>query len=107
MIGKNEFMRMKDGALIINTARSDIVDEAALADALSSGKLLGDAIDVPRSSDAVPLFYQRFGEMENVLITPHIASLSRETNSRVRIQPSENFRRILQDEKPFYCVNKV
>ena len=107
MIGKDEFMRMKDGAFLINTARSDIVDEAALADALSSGKLLGAAIDVPRSPEAVPLFHQRFGEMENVLITPHIASGSRETHIRIKIQPAENYRRILQDEKPLYCVNNV
>lgn len=107
MIGEAEIAGMKDGAILINTARSGIVDEDALAEALGRGKLLGAAIDVPREPDAIPPFQERFGDLENVLITPHIASGSRETGERSRSQLSENVRRVLQGERPLYIVNEM
>lgn len=72
---------MKRGAVLINTARGGIVDEAALADALRRGHLAGAAIDV---FDAEPLAAApHFQDCPNLILTPHIAGLSQESNERV------------------------
>lgn len=73
--------RMKPGAILINTARGGIIDEAALAAALRSGALRGAAIDVfgqePLSAGS-PL-----ADAPNLILTPHIAGLTQEANERV------------------------
>lgn len=76
IIGRQQFARMKPRAWFINTARGELVDEAALIDALRSGRLAGAALDVlsgerPYGMSTHPLVrYAR--EHQNVLITPHI-----------------------------------
>jgi (S)-sulfolactate dehydrogenase len=72
---------MKPGAVLINTARGGIVDERALAAALRDGRLGGAAIDVFEAEPlpAVP----HFEGCPNLLLTPHIAGLSAESNDRV------------------------
>jgi len=72
---------MKPGAVLVNTSRGGIVDEAALVAALSSGKLGGAALDVfgsePLAANAA------FAACPNLLLTPHIAGVSSESNQRV------------------------
>ncbi len=81
MFGKAHFDKMRDNAVFVNIARGSLVDEAALAAALSSGKLLGAVLDVfeqeplPGTS---PLW-----DMENVIITPHNAFVSDEADKRL------------------------
>jgi (S)-sulfolactate dehydrogenase len=75
--------QMKKGAVLINTARGGIVDEVALAAALNSGHLGGAAIDV---FEAEPLpASPHFEGCPNLLLTPHIAGVSAESNERVSI----------------------
>jgi (S)-sulfolactate dehydrogenase len=72
---------MKRGAVLINTARGGIVDEFALAAALRSGALGGAAIDV-FGTEPMPAS-QHFQGCPNLLLTPHIAGVSAESNERV------------------------
>ena len=72
---------MKPGAVLVNTARGGIVDERAVAESLRAGRLGGAAIDV---FDVEPLAAQpHFEGCPNLLLTPHIAGVTRESNERV------------------------
>jgi (S)-sulfolactate dehydrogenase len=72
---------MKAGAILVNTARGNIVDEVAVAQALRSGHLGGAALDV---FDVEPLPAQpHFEGCPNLLLTPHLAGVTRESNERV------------------------
>lgn len=70
MIGSKQIARMKPGAALVNTARGGLVDDAALLDALRSGKLSGAALDCVEDEHS-PVTAQLF-ETPNVIITPHI-----------------------------------
>ena len=92
LIGAAELARMKPDALLINTARGGIVDEAALAEALRGGRLGGAGVDVlgaepPR--DGNPLLAP---DLPNLIVTPHTAWASRGARQRLVEQVAENIR---------------
>jgi len=95
LIGAPELRAMKHGALLINTARGGIVDEAALATALRDGHLGGAAVDVlaeePPSDN--PLLA---ADIPNLIITPHIAWASRESRQRLLDEVAGNVRAYVQ-----------
>lgn len=81
LIGKAALAKMKKTSVVINTSRGGIVDEAALADALRSGRVGGAAIDV---FDQEPLpVGSALSDAPNVILTPHIAGVTTESNTRV------------------------
>jgi (S)-sulfolactate dehydrogenase len=86
---------MKDGVRIINCARGGLVDEKALYEALKSGKVAGAALDVfetePLTRDAALLF----DVASNLILTPHIAGVTVESNARVSAITADNVRRVL------------
>jgi (S)-sulfolactate dehydrogenase len=89
-------VRMKPGAVLINAARGGVVDEAAAAAALHEGRLGGAALDVfaeePLSAERARIF----AGCPNLVLTPHVAGVTRESNVRVSWVTVENVRRHLE-----------
>jgi len=81
LIDARRLTAMKPGAVLINTARGGVVDEAALAEALRSGHLAGAALDV-FEAEPLPAGGPLAG-CPNLLLTPHIAGVTAEANERV------------------------
>jgi D-3-phosphoglycerate dehydrogenase len=102
MIGANELAKMKPGALLINTARGALVDEAALAEALRAGHLGGAGLDA--FVDEPPLGSPLL-ELDNVVLTPHIGGRTVDGLRRMGEMTIENVLRPLRGEPPLYQVN--
>ena len=83
MIGPDQFAAMRPGAVLVNTARGGVVDEAALAEALASGDLGGAALDVFETEPLTAAAAARFRGLGNLILTPHIAGLTEESEARV------------------------
>ena len=85
--------QMKPGACLINTARGGIVDEKALAERLRSNHLGGAAIDVFEGEPAKDLSH--FEGIENLILTPHVAGVTHESNERVSQMIADEVNRFL------------
>ena len=83
LIGKPTFAKMKNTAIIVNSARGGIIDESALIAALNGQKLGGAAIDVFENEPVNDAVGQKFNNVPNLLLTPHIAGVTHESNLRV------------------------
>lgn len=86
MIGKDQFARMKDGVRVINCARGGIIDEVALYEALTSGKVAGAALDVYATE---PPTDWKLLQLPNVIGSPHIGAATREAQGRVGAEVAE------------------
>ena len=102
LINRDTIAKMKDGAYLVNTSRGVLIDETALKEALEAGKLAGAALDVferePITED-LPL-----NELDNILLAPHVAALSVETNYNAGITCAESVIRVYQGGTPLYPV---
>jgi len=104
--------RMKPTAFLINTARGAVVDVAALADALSAGRLAGAGIDVlpsePPTTDLplIKLWQAQSEPFVNLIITPHVAFYSEAGMVEMRVKAAQEIRRALRAEPLLNCVNK-
>ena len=83
MMDAGALKRMKPGAILVNAARGGIVDEAALAAALSSGHIGGAALDVFETEPLTAAAAEIFKGIANLILTPHIAGVTEESNVRV------------------------
>jgi D-3-phosphoglycerate dehydrogenase len=103
MIGLREFEKMKRTAFIVNTARGPIIDEEALYHALKAGKIRGAGLDVygqEPPDPGKPLF-----QLDNLIVTPHIAGVSYEAYERVGRVVAENVERVARGELPLNLIN--
>ena len=103
LIGDPELAVMKASAYLINCARGGLVDTAALARALREGRIAGAGIDV-FDPEPPPPDHPLFG-MENAIVTPHLAGLSRETNLRLSMSAAEQVLQVLAGDRPPRLVN--
>jgi D-3-phosphoglycerate dehydrogenase len=96
------FAKMKKGALLVNTARGPLVDEAALVQALDSGQIAGAALDVvasePLAKDS-PLLGR-----DNVILTPHTGFYSVDALNELQTKCASDVARVLSGEKPVYPI---
>jgi len=92
MIDARALSLLPDGAILVNVARGSLVDEDALYGALISGKLFAAGLDVFRDE---PDFDLRFAALDNVVLSPHVASASRETRDAMGFRALDNVAAVL------------
>jgi D-3-phosphoglycerate dehydrogenase len=98
MIGATELAQMKKTAYIINTSRGSIIDEQALQNAITTGQIAGAALDV---FETEPLQLSHpFLDLDNVIVTPHIAWCTHESLHRVNMIVAHEVKNILQGKTP-------
>jgi glyoxylate reductase len=102
LIGAGELARMKPGAILVNTSRGPVVDEAALAESLASGHLGGAGLDVFENE---PQVHPALLACENALMVPHIASATRETRDGMARLACRGLAQILRGERPPNLAN--
>jgi D-3-phosphoglycerate dehydrogenase len=95
--------RMKRTAVVINTARGPIIDQAALIEALTSGTIAGAGLDV--LEDEPPSHNNPLLTMENVLVTPHVASATTRMRPETRRRVGREVALVLRGRWPMSCVN--
>ncbi len=100
--GAAEFRAMKKTAILVNTARGPIVDEAELAAALQRGDIWGAGIDV---FEREPAIEPALLECKNALLLPHIGSATGETRAKMAELAAENLVACLTGKRPPNCVN--
>ncbi|KAF2224174.1 D-isomer specific 2-hydroxyacid dehydrogenase [Elsinoe ampelina] len=89
IIGEKEFGKMKDGVVIVNTARGPIIDEAALVEALDSGKVFSAGLDV---FEEEPKIHPGLLKNERAVLLPHIGTATWETQKDMELLVLENLR---------------
>jgi D-3-phosphoglycerate dehydrogenase len=92
ILGKNEFLKMRDGVIILNAARGELVDEDALIKALETGKVSSAWFDVFRQEP----YAGRLCEFEQVLLTPHISTYTRQCRLNMEMAAVKNLLRDLE-----------
>jgi D-3-phosphoglycerate dehydrogenase len=103
MIGESAISRMKDGVVLVNTARGELVDLDALYKALLAGKVAAAGIDVyPKEPPDIahPIF-----ALENVVFTPHLGAYTREANYLMGVMAARSVIDAVEGRRPEYAVN--
>ena len=102
LISKENLEKMKPTAYLINTSRGPVVDEAALAEALEAKKIAGAALDVYENEPKVnPALIGR----KDVVLTPHIASASVDTRTKMSVMAANNVSACFQGKRPPNALN--
>lgn len=102
LIGALELRRMKKTAYLINTSRGPVVDERALVVALRKKIIAGAGLDV---YEYEPKLSSGLAQLENVILTPHIASATRENREAMAVAAAQNILAVLHGKKSPYPVN--
>jgi phosphoglycerate dehydrogenase-like enzyme len=103
MIGAQELALMKRDAVLINSARGGVVDQAALVEALREGRIGGAGLDVFESEPLAP--DHPLVALDNCVVAPHLGSATVETRTRMSDLAVDNLLAFLRGERPRCCVN--
>ena len=104
LIGRDALSKLKPTAILVNTARGGIVDEAAVAEAVKAGRLAGAGLDVVVDEPLKP--GHPLNGVANVILTPHMAGVTEEAMMRMAQDSAEDILRVLRGERPKFPVNK-
>ena len=96
MLGKKEFEMMKDGVVLVNTARGPIVDEATLVEALESGKVWGAGLDV---YEREPIIHEGLLKNDHCVLMPHVGTAALETQRKMEELVIRNLRSAITEGK--------
>jgi glyoxylate reductase len=102
LIGKGELDLMKPTTILINTSRGPVVDEKALVSALKKGKIAGAGLDVYEKE---PKLNPGLSKLENVVLLPHIGSLTKDTREQMAVVAAKNGIAMLRGRRPKNIVN--
>jgi D-3-phosphoglycerate dehydrogenase len=103
LIGPAELALMKSSAILVNTARGGLIDEAALYETLLNKRIAGAALDV---FETEPLSQgNRLATLDNLLCSPHVAGQTEESLLRMSVDAAENILRVFRGETPLGIVN--
>jgi len=103
LISASELEKMKPEAVLVNTSRGPVVDEAALAEALAEGSIFAAGLDVYEEE---PKIHPNLLDLENVVLAPHIGSGSIETRDKMAVLAAENIVAVLSGEESKTPVNR-
>ncbi len=102
LISKDNLEKMKRTAFLVNTSRGPVVDEAALAEALENGKIAGAALDV---FEHEPKVHPALLTRKDVILTPHIASASLDTRTKMAVMAANNVVALFEGKRPPDALN--
>ncbi|QJR16190.1 2-hydroxyacid dehydrogenase [Usitatibacter palustris] len=103
LIGAADIAKMKPGAILVNTARGGVVDDAALVQALREGRIAGAGLDV---FEGEPKLHAGYLDFKNVVLTPHIGSATRSNRIKMCETAVANLTAVLDGKTPANLVNK-
>jgi len=104
LIGKAELNKMKPTSFLINCARGGVIDSKALYECLKDNRIAGAGIDVFESEPPTQMDKKLF-QLDNIIITPHIAGITDETARELAISSAEQVLQVLNNERPKNIVN--
>ena len=102
LIGKRELDLMKPTAILVNTSRGPVVDEKALVSALKKGKIAGTGLDVYEKE---PRLTPGLLKLENVVLLPHIGSLTKDTREQMAVVAAKNAVSMVRGKRPKNIIN--
>lgn len=102
LISRESLGKMKPTAFLVNTSRGPVVDEAALAEALENKKIAGAALDV---FEHEPKVHPALITRKDVILTPHMASASAETRTKMAVMAAENVLAFFRGQRPPNAIN--
>jgi glyoxylate reductase len=102
LISKDNLEKMKRTAFLVNTSRGPVVDEAALAEALENGKIAGAALDV---FEHEPKVHPALLTRKDVILTPHMASASLDTRTKMAVMAANNVVALFEGRRPPNALN--